>query len=112
MTLHTEEKREERRRKDRLEEAGRKRKHELEIAKMYATALPSIHQTNNRNQLLPFHAPQEKMVQSPTKLNSPGLTLPHSSTLQCNFRYGFVNELNDESHPNMTLINAWQAKKQ
>lgn len=49
MTLHTEEKREERRRKDRLEEAGRKRKHELKIAKMYATALPSIHQTNNRN---------------------------------------------------------------
>ena len=48
----------------------------------------------------------------PTELNSPGLTSPYSSTPQSNPRYGFVNELNDESHPNMVLFKAWQAKKQ
>ena len=108
MTLDAEEKREERRRKDRLEKAKRNRKHELEI---YATVFASIHQTANHNQLLPFHAPQGTMIpmRSPTELNSPGLTPPHSSTLQSNPHYGFVNELNDESHP--FLFKAWQGKK-
>ena len=62
MTLEAGEKREERRRKDRLEEAERNRKHELEIANIYATAFASIHQTTNRNQLLPLHAPQGTMI--------------------------------------------------
>ena len=85
--------------KDRLEEAKRNiGKHELEIAKLYAKALASIHQTANHNQLSLFHAPQGTMIpmQSPTELNSPGLTPPHSSTPQSNPRNGFVNELNVE----------------
>ena len=49
ITLDAEEKREERRRKGRLEEAERNRKHELETVKIYATALASIHQTVNHN---------------------------------------------------------------
>ena len=114
MTLDAEEKREERRKKDRLEEAGRNREHELEVAKTYATAFASIHETANRNQLFLFHAPHGTMIpmRSATELNSLGITPRYSSTPQSNPRYRFLNELNDESHPNMALFKAWQAKKQ
>ena len=114
MTLDTEEKREERRRKYQLQEAERNRNHELNITKIYATAFVSIQQTANHYQLLPFHASQKTVIQmrSPTELNSPGLTPPYSLTPQSNHCYGFVNKLNDESHPNMALFKARQAKKQ
>ena len=89
---------EERRREDRVEETERNRKHELEIAKMFATAFASIHQTAYHNQFLSFHALQGTMVpmQSPTEFNSPRLTPPYSSTPRSNPRYRFVNELNNE----------------
>ena len=108
MNLDAEEKIEERRRKDRLVETERNRKHEFEIAKIYSAAFASIHQTASHNKLLPFHAPQGTMIpmESPTELYSLGLTPPYSSTPQSNSHYDIVNELNDESHPNMVLIKA------
>ena len=56
--------------------------------------------------MLPFHAPQGTMIpmRGPAELNTPGLTPPYSSTPESNSRYGFVNELNDDSHPNMALF--------
>ena len=106
--------REWRRTKDRSEEAERNRKHESEIAKIYTIAFVSIHQTGNHNQLLPFHAPQGTAtpVPSPTELSSPGLTPPYSLTSQSDPHQGFLNELNNDNHPNMALLKAWQAKKQ
>ena len=106
--------REWRRRKDRSEEAERNRKHESENAKIYTIAFVSIHQTANHNQLLPFHAPQGTVIpmRSPTELSSPGLTPPYSLTSQSDPHYSFLIELNDDSHLNMALFKAWQAKKQ
>ena len=71
MTLDAEQKREERRRKDLLEEAKRDRKHELEISKIYATIFASTNRTASRSQLLPFHAHQGSTIpmRSPTELN-------------------------------------------
>ena len=86
---------------------------ELEIAKTYVTAFASIHQTANHSQLLLFHAPQRTMIpmRSATELNSPEITPPYSSIVQSNPCYGFLNELNDERHPNMILFKAWQTIK-
>ena len=51
MTLEAEEKREEKKRQERVEEAERNRKHEIEVAKIYPVALLQTTRTVSRQQL-------------------------------------------------------------
>ena len=78
MTLEAEEKREEKKRLERLEEAERNRKHEIEIAKIYAAAFAS----NNQNsiQATTYFAPTSAITR---RLTSPQTRPPqrfHSAT--------------------------------
>ena len=70
MALDAEERRDERKSKERMEEAERNRKHELEIAKIYAAAFASNHQQNLSQSTLTHFQP----------------AFPSASTLSQNYR--------------------------
>ena len=80
MTLEAEEKREEKKRQERLEEAERNRKHEIEIAKIYTAAFASNNQNSIQATTPTYFAPTSAITRT---LTSPQTSSPqqfHSAT--------------------------------
>ena len=80
MTLEAKEKREEKKRQERLEEAERNRKHEIEIAKIYAAAFALNNQNSIQATTPTYFAPTSAITR---RLTSPQTSPPqrfHSAT--------------------------------
>ena len=80
MTLGAEQKREEKKRQERLEEAERNRKHEIEIPKIYAAAFASNNQNSIQATTPTYFAPTSAIAR---RLTSPQTSPPqrfHSAT--------------------------------
>lgn len=113
MTLEAEEKREERRRQERMEEAEKNRKHEIEIAKIYAAAFASSNQqkcTHSTPSYFPSASPSPHPLSSPQNYGSQDhrqvATSPFSSPSPTE-RSSFLSEFND---PHVSYFKQWQRK--
>ena len=104
MTLEAEEKREEKKRQERLKEAERNRKHEIEIAKFYAAAFASNNQNSIQATTPTYFAPTSVITRTvtspqtspPQRFHSaPPSPLTSSPSIPANFSF--------QDDPNMSF---------